>query len=532
MGTIRTTGPRFAAGRTAAASKWWTLAAVVTGVFMLLLDVTIVNVALPDIERSFSASLSDLQWVISAYALTLAAFLLTAGSLADLYGRRLLFASGIVTFTAGSLACALATGSTFLAIARGAQGVGGAIMFATSLALLAQAFQGKDRGVALGLYGAITGIAVAVGPVLGGLITSDLSWRWIFYVNVPIGAAALAITLLRVEESRNPRAQRPDWAGFVVFSAGLAALVYGLIQSQRAGWESGRVIGTLAASAVLLATFVVIEALSSEPMLDLGLLRVPTFGGALLAAWSISAALFALFTYLILYMQNSLGLSAVQTGVRFLPLTVAIFLTAGIAGRLTSHVPRRLMISAGFVLIGLGIMLMRGLTPSSSWTHLLAGMIVAGLGAGLVNTPLVSTAVGVVEPARAGMASGINSTLRQVGIATGVAGLGTILATHVRGSVVDGLSGGPLTSHARALAHAISGGGTPQAVASTPAPLRSLVATTARSAQVGGLNTILLISALVSFAAAVASLLLIRERDFVETTVEEAEEPVELEMAA
>jgi len=236
MEAIGTTGARFAARRAAASSKWWTLAAVVTGVFMLLLDVTIVNVALPDIEDSFASSLSDLQWVISAYALTLAAFLLTAGSLADLYGRRLLFASGIVTFTAGSLACGLATGSTFLAIARGAQGVGGAIMFATSLALLAQAFQGKDRGVALGLYGAITGIAVAVGPVLGGLITSDLSWRWIFYVNVPIGAVALAITLLRVEESRNPRAQRPDWAGFVVFSAGLAALVYALIQSQRAGW--------------------------------------------------------------------------------------------------------------------------------------------------------------------------------------------------------------------------------------------------------------------------------------------------------
>jgi MFS family permease len=197
--------------------KWWTLAAVCTGVFMLLLDLTIVNVALPDIEHSFNASLSDLQWVISAYALTLAAFLLTAGSLADLYGRRLLFAIGIVTFTAGSLCCALATDSLFLTIARGGQGVGGAIMFATSLALLAQAFRGRDRGVALGLFGAITGVAVALGPVLGGAITTGLSWRWIFYVNVPIGIAALLITLLRVEESRNPDARQPDWAGFVTF---------------------------------------------------------------------------------------------------------------------------------------------------------------------------------------------------------------------------------------------------------------------------------------------------------------------------
>ena len=532
MERIDTAGQRFTARREAAASKWWTLGAVVTGLFMLLLDVTIVNVALPDIERAFHASLSDLQWVISAYALTLAAFLLTAGSLADLYGRRRLFASGITIFTAGSLACGLATGSTFLAIARGAQGVGGAIMFATSLALLAQAFQGKDRGIALGIYGATTGIAVAVGPVLGGLITTDLSWRWIFYVNIPIGAVALAITLLRVEESRNPKAQRPDWAGFVVFSAGLAALVYGLIESQRDGWGSHWVIGTLAASAVLLAAFVAIEHLVTEPMLDLALLRVPTFGGGLLAAWAISAGLFALFTYLTIYMQNSLGLSAVETGVRFLPLTVAIFVTAGIAGRLTSHVPRRLLIGLGFAVVGAGLLLMRGLTPGSDWTHLLPGMIVAGLGAGLVNTPLVSTAVGVVEPARAGMASGINSTFRQIGIATGVAALGTILASHIRGSVVDSLSSTPLTGHAHALAHQISTGGTPQAIASTPAPLRGVVAESAQAALVGGLNTILLIGAIVSFTAAIGSFLLIRERDFVETVGETADETAELALAA
>src|SRR3954452_12734175 len=246
-------------------------------VFMLLLDVTIVNVALPDIERAFGASLADVQWVISSYALTLAAFLLTAGSLADLYGRRLLFATGVVIFTAGSLACGLATGSTFLAIARGGQGVGGAIMFATSLALLAQSFHGAERGVALGLFGAITGIAVAIGPVLGGALTSDLSWRWIFYVNVPIGVIAMAITLLRVEESRNPSGGRPDWTAFATFSCVIAALVYGLIQSQRDGWTGGWVVGAFAASAVLLGVFLAVELLSKEPMLDLRLLHVPTF---------------------------------------------------------------------------------------------------------------------------------------------------------------------------------------------------------------------------------------------------------------
>jgi EmrB/QacA subfamily drug resistance transporter len=512
--------------------KWWTLAAVCTGVFMLLLDITIVNVALPDIEDAFGASLSDLQWVISAYALTLAAFLLTAGSLADLYGRRLLYAVGITIFTAGSLACALATGSLFLSVARGAQGVGGAIMFATSLALLAQAFQGRDRGVALGLFGAITGIAVAVGPVLGGAITTGLSWRWIFYVNLPIGAVALWITLARVSESRNPHARRPDWGGFVTFSAALAGIVYGLIESEHSGWSSTNVLAPLAAGAALLAVFMAVERLSSEPMLDLGLLRVPTFGGGLVAAWALSASAFAIITYLVIYMENSLGLSAVATGVRFLPLTGAIFVTAGIAGRLTNHVPRKALISTGFLLNGAGLLLMRGLTPSSGWTHLLAGMIVSGVGAGLVSTPLVSTAVGVVQPARAGMASGINTTLRQVGIATGVAALGTILASQVRGSVVDHLTGTPLAAHAHALAHAISTGGAPGAVAGAPAPLRGLLADTARASLVHGLNTIMLISAVTSFVAAAFSLALIRERDFVAIDEDDEGERRELAVAA
>jgi EmrB/QacA subfamily drug resistance transporter len=516
--------------RAPAERRWWTLAAVCTGVFMLLLDLTIVNVALPDIERAFGASLSDLQWVISAYALTLAAFLLTAGSLADLYGRRRLFGIGIVIFTTGSLFCGLATGSLFLTIARAGQGVGGAIMFATSLALLAQAFQGRDRGIALGLFGAITGAAIAVGPVVGGAITSGLSWRWIFFVNIPIGVVALAMTLLRVDESRNPDATRPDWAGFATFSTALAALVFGLIQSQTDGWGSTTVVASLAASAALLAAFVVAERLQAEPMLDLALLRVPTFDGGLAAAWAVSASLLSVITYLIIYMQNSLGLSAVETGIRFLPLTCAIFITAGIAGRLTARVPRRLLIGPGFLLTGTGLLMMRGLTPASTWTHLLAGMIVGGIGTGLVSTPLISTAVGVVPPARAGMASGINTTLRQVGVATGVAGLGTILSSQVRGSVIDSLSGTRLSAHAHAIAHAVSTGGATHAIATTPPPLRGLVAASARSALVDGLNTILLVAAIVAFAGAAASFVLIRERDFV--TAEAEEDDLEPALAA
>ncbi|MGH2907710.1 MAG: DHA2 family efflux MFS transporter permease subunit, partial [Solirubrobacteraceae bacterium] len=344
------------------ARKWWTLISVCTGVFMLLLDVTIVNVALPDIEHAFGASLADLQWVIDAYALTLAALLLTAGSIADLAGRRKVFSVGIVVFTLGSALCGFAPGTTFLTLSRALQGVGGAIMFATSLALLADAFRPEERGVAFGVFGAVTGVAVAVGPVLGGALTSGLSWRWIFFVNVPIGIGALAVTLTKVRESRAPVARRPDWAGFVTFTVALAGLVFGLIRSHADGWGSTTVVVSLAAAVVMLTAFLVVERRSREPMLDLSLLRVPTFDGGLIAAWTVSASLFSLLTYIVIYLQNILGYSAIQTGVRVLPLTGAIFFTAGIAGRLTEHLPTRWLIGPGFAFVGAGLLLMGGIT--------------------------------------------------------------------------------------------------------------------------------------------------------------------------
>jgi EmrB/QacA subfamily drug resistance transporter len=493
--------------------KWWTLIAVAIGVFMLLLDITIVTVALPDIERALGASLTDLQWVIDAYALTLAAFLLTAGSLGDLLGRRMVFAVGIVVFTLGSLLCGLAPDPTVLALARAGQGVGGAIMFATSLALLSSAFTGRDRGVAFGVFGAVTGVAVAVGPVLGGAITSGLSWRWIFLVNVPVGVAALAATLLRIDESRAPRARRPDWLGFATFSGALAALVYGLIRSNEQGWGDGLVAVCLAGAAALLAVFVAVELRGRAPMLDLSLLRTPTFTGGLIAAFAISASLFALLTYIVLYLQNVLGLSAVDTGVRLLALTGAVFVTAGAAGRLTTVLPTRWLIGPGFALIGVGLLLMRGIAPSSEWTHLLPGLVVAGVGAGLVNVPLASTAVSVVEPARAGMASGINSTLRQVGIATGIAALGSIFSSTVRDTVTSALAGSPV--HASDLAERISSGGAAGAIAGVPPQLRATVADAATRGFVDGLNDILLIGSVIAFVAAALTVVLIRQRDMV-----------------
>jgi EmrB/QacA subfamily drug resistance transporter len=497
------------------ARKWWTLIAVCTGVFMLLLDITIVNVALPDIERAFGASLSSLQWVIDAYALSLAALLLTAGSIADLAGRRRVFAIGIVIFTVGSALCGAAGSATVLALFRALQGVGGAIMFATSLALIADAFEPRDRGVAFGVFGAVTGVAVAIGPVLGGAITTGLSWRWIFFVNVPIGVIALVITLARVRESRAPVRRRPDWPGFVTFTAGLGLLVFGLIRSHADGWGSHTVIGSLVTALLLLAIFVVIEARSRAPMLDLGLLRVPTFDGGLVAAWAISASIFSLLTYIVLYLQNILGASAIDTGLELLPLTGAVFVTAGVAGRLTGKVPTRWLIAPGFAFVGAGLLLMRGLAPTDTWSYLLPGLIVAGVGAGLVSVPLASTAVGVVEPERAGMASGINSTFRQVGIATGVAALGSILASKLHSSVVATLQTGPLHAHAHQLAQAFSNGQVATAIQATPAPLRGLAAGAARGGYVDALNLILLIAAIVAFAGALLTAVLIRQRDFV-----------------
>jgi EmrB/QacA subfamily drug resistance transporter len=497
--------------------KWWTLIAVCAGVFMLLLDITIVNVALPQIEKAFGASLSDLQWVIDAYALTLAALLLTAGSIADLAGRRRVFATGIVVFTVGSILCGVAQSSLFLSLARALQGVGGAIMFATALALLAQAFPPRDRGVAFAVFGAVTGVAVAVGPVLGGAITSGLNWRWIFFVNVPIGLGALLVTLRRVDESKLPGAPRPDVAGFVSFSLALAGLVFGLIRSQAEGWGSAQVLGSLAAAAVLMVAFVVIEMRVREPMLDLGLLRVPTFNGGLVAAWAVSASIFSMLTYLVIYMQNLLGYSAVAAGVRFLPLTGAVFLIAGVAGRLTTQVPIRALIGTGFGFVVAGMLLMRGLTAADSWTHFLPGFILAGMGAGMINVPLASTAVAVVPAERAGMASGINSTLRQVGIATGVAALGTILASRIKSGVVAHLAGTPLAAHSHALGTAISAGGLHGALASVPPQMQGLLIGTAKASYVGALNTILLVGAGVAFVGMVIAFATIRQRDFHES---------------
>ncbi|MDQ2726714.1 MAG: DHA2 family efflux MFS transporter permease subunit [Actinomycetota bacterium] len=496
--------------------KWWTLVAVCLGTFMLLLDITIVNVALPDIQRSLHASFSDLQWVVDAYALTLAALLLTAGSLSDLFGRRIVFVVGLVVFTLGSLLCGLAQSSIMLILSRAGQGVGGAIMFATSLALLAEAFQGKERGTAFGIWGSITGVAVAIGPVLGGVLTSGLSWRWIFFVNIPIGALAVVITLSRVDESRSRSVRRPDWVGFVTFTAALASLVYGLIRSNEHGWSETGVVLCFCAAFTLMVLFLLLELQSSEPMFDLSLFRKPTFAGGSIAAFGLSASLFALLLYIVLYLQNVRGYSALGTGVRLLILSGGIMVAATLSGKATTRIPIRLLIGPGLLLVAVGLYLMGQLTATSSWTKLIPGLIVAGIGAGLINPPLASTAVGVVEPAQSGMASGINSTFRQVGIATGVAALGSIFGSDLASRLGVDLahSPSPLPLQPGILAKAISGGDVSGVLRAAPPGSRRQLEAIISDAFVHGLDRILIIGAAISLVAGLLSLLLIRAKDF------------------
>ena len=496
-------------------NKWWTLVAVCLGTFMLLLDITIVNVALPDIQRALHSSFSDLQWVVDAYALTLAAFLLTAGSLADMYGRRLMYLVGLVVFTAASALCGFAQTTLMLQLSRGLQGVGGAIMFAVSLALLADAFRGKERGTAFGIWGGVTGLAVAIGPLAGGLLTTGLSWRWIFFVNVPFGIAAVGIAALRVSESRAPQASGPDWLGFVLFTVALASLVYGLIESNQRSFTDTLVLSCFAVAAVLLVAFVIIEMRSAHPMFDLSLFRLPTFTGGSVAAFGVSASIFSVLLYLVLYFQDILGFSALGTGVRVMVLSGAILVTATLAGRLSSKVPVRLLIGPGLILCGAGLLLMRGLNAGSGWTHLIPGMIVGGLGVGLVNPPLASTAVGVVAPQRAGMASGINSTFRQVGIATGIALLGTLFSSQVKDVVQSGVAAVPGLSHeGPQIATAVQSGKVGTLIQKLPPQARQQVATITRTAFTTGLNHILLVAAIIALVAGVVSLIAIRSKDF------------------
>lgn len=416
-------------------AQWLTLLTVSAGTALLLLDVTVVNVALPAIQADLDASFSQLQWVIDAYALTLATALLTAGALADRHGRRRVFTTGLAIFTAASVVCAVAGDATVLDLARAGQGVGGAAMFASSLALLAHEFQDGHRGFALAVWGAVTGAALALGPVIGGLLVDALGWRSVFWLNLPVGALLIWATLRLVGESRDTAPRRLDVPGMVLFGGAAFLGTLGLIRAHADGWGSATVLGALLAAAVLLAAFVLVERRTADPMLPPALFRIPAFTGTAVVAFAQSVALYPLFLYLAIYLQAVLGHSPTGTGLRLLPLTVVLFVVAPFSGRLTSRLPLRVPLVAGLLLIATALLLMRGVTPRSDWTALLPGLLVGGLAIGTISPALAAAMVGVLPVERAGLASGINNTFRQLGIATGIAALGVLFSARVNDAV-------------------------------------------------------------------------------------------------
>jgi EmrB/QacA subfamily drug resistance transporter len=484
----------------------WTLALVCTAAFMLLLDITVVGVALPSIQLELHASLADLQWVSAAYALVLAVLLLPAATLGDRLGRRRLFLAGMVVFTLGSLACALATTALALELFRALQGVGGAVLFATATPLLRAEFSGAALARALGAFGATLGGASAVGPLVGGVLTETLGWRFIFFVNLPIGVAALAAGAAELHESRNPVGGRADWVGTALITGALTALMFALIRGNGLGWGSPAIVSLFAIAAVAFAGFVFYELrIAAAPMADLRLFRRRSFAATGFVAFAISATVIGMISYLSLYLQNTLGFSSVQGGLRFLPLFLASFAVALLTGRLIGRVPMRALLGVAMAAAAAGLASMAHLTATSTWLVLLPGFILAGAGLGITSTGLASAALSAVEPARAGMAAGMVNTLRQVGTATGVAVLGALYASQVAAATGQAMASVPVPAEAaHRIAAAVASGAGVRVAAQVPPALRAEVAHAARAGTAGGLNHVLLVAVAFALLGAIA----------------------------
>jgi len=424
----RHSGQTMNAATSLMSTKRWTLAVVCAATAMLMLDIAVVNTALSRIAEDLDTGLSGLQWVIDAYTLALASVVLTAGSLADRFGRRRLFTIGLAVFTAASAACAASTDIVFLDVARAVQGLGAAVMFAVSLALLANAYPDmKERAGALAAYGATIGASFAIGPLVGGALTSGLDWQWIFLINIPIGLFCLWVTRAKVQESRDPATPPADVPGQIALTAGLFLLVLALLRGNDVGWGSAQIVAELAGAAVALVAFLIIEARSSHPMLPLGLFRNRSFTGAQIAAFGISASFFAIFLYATLYLQQVLGLSAIEAGLVYLPGTILNFVVAGASSQVGEKVSHRIMISVGLALVAIGMVLFTLAGTDSSWTIVLPGELVALFGVGLFNPSVIAVALGSAPQEQSGLAAGVNDTFRQAGIAVGIAGLGALI---------------------------------------------------------------------------------------------------------
>jgi EmrB/QacA subfamily drug resistance transporter len=420
--------------------KWFALALLSAVQFMVVLDIAIVNVALPSIQVDLGFSQANLQWVISAYALVFGGFLLLGGRSADLLGRRRIFMLGLILFTIGSLLCGLAWSEASLIGARAVQGLGAAAISPAALAILMTTFaEGRERNIALGVWGAVGGFGAAAGVLLGGILTDALSWEWIFFVNIPVGLAAVLLAPVLLSESRDTSVKTFDALGAVLVTGGLSMLVLGITQGHQWGWSSGRTIGVFAAAAALLAGFVWWELRAAEPLMRFGIFRTTTVLGANVAGFILGTALFSMFLMLTLYMQQVLGYSAMKTGVAYLAVAGTSIIWANVAAALVSRVGVRPLISAGMAILGVGMVLFTQVSVGGSYvTDLLPGFLIIAFGMALCFVPISIAALAGVQQAEAGLASGLLNTSQQVGGAVGIALLSTVAITRTENELAGG----------------------------------------------------------------------------------------------
>jgi len=486
--------------------KWLPLTAVCLGSFMLLIDVTIVNVALPSMVVDLHASFGALQWVVDAYALALAALVLGAGSMADIAGHRRAYLGGLALFALSSLMCGLAPNPGVLVAARTVQGAGAAAMLATSFPLLNASYAGRDRGTAYGIWGAVVGASSAVGPILGGLLTEYISWRWIFFVNLPVSAVAIVLSAIVLHDSRSPRRVPVDVPAIVVFSAAAGCATYSLIRANDDGWSNLGVWLLLAGTAVLLAAFVLLEARSAHPMFDLALLRNRRFVGVLGGGMLLTFAAFSAFTYTSIWLQSVLGMSPLQSGLTGLPLSAAAFLASAFLGRFLHERRGDLVLGAGLALIGLGDLVAALMVHGSArWPALVPGFAIIGFGVGIATPILGSISMSLVPVQRTGMAAGALNTTRQLGYAFGIAALGSVFVARAS----HDLAGRGVAAHST-VAHAIAGGQTPGLLQKAPAPARPALDAAAHAAGVVGVQATFAVAGVIGLVAAALVLVLMR----------------------
>ena len=481
--------------------RWWTLAAMCFALFMVMLDNTVTNVALPSIQRSFDASLSALEWTINAYSLSFAVLLVTGGRLGDIFGRRKVFLIGVVVFGVSSATIGLAPSEGFLVASRAVQGLGAALMMPATLSIITNAFPPSERGKAIGTWAGVSAIALALGPLVGGWLTEDVTWRAIFFINVPVAAVAIVVTLFATHESRDETASKQvDYAGIAALSIGLTALVLALVEGNGWGWGSPRILALFAVALVGLVGFIVIETRVKAPIVDFDFFRSRSFVGANLVAFAISFGMFAVFFFLALYMQNILGFSPLETGVRFLPSTLVIMVAGPVAGRLADRIGPRTPLVIGLLFVTASLAWQSRIQTDTSFGFLVVPFILLGVGMGFTMSPMSTAAMNAVDRTKAGVASGTLSMTRMVGGTFGVAALGALVAAVGRHDLAKTLPNVPQDTREK-LVDALGSG----AAGNVPAQVKQATA----QAFVDALGTGLTIAAAATALAALAAWLLV-----------------------